>query len=134
MKHLLLTAALTLPLSATAGNLVYETAPEPVLAAAPMGDQADWIVPLVLLGLIVLAINNSDGDTPPQGCKQDCEPPPPDCITKQCVLIDVYGTDKWWSLPEADEQNVRDYWAESGRAEGVDDWSGYQAWLEGVTG
>jgi hypothetical protein len=137
MKHLLISAAMILsPLEGIAGGLVYEAPAEPVLAAAPMGDQADWIIPLIALAAIVLLVQNSNDDSPPpSGCKQNCgNPPPPDCVSKSCVLIEVYGTDKWWSLPAEDEQNVRDYWVESGRAEGADDWSGYQAWLEGVTG
>lgn len=130
MKHLLLTAALTLPMQATAGGLIYEPPAEPALAAAPMGDQADWIVPLVLLGLIVLAINNSDGDEPPPSeCETDCEPPPNDCITKSCVLTDIYGDDNWWAYDPADKQLVRDFWAESGRAEGIDDWSAFYGWV-----
>ncbi len=51
--------------AASAGTLVY-TAPEVTMIeeAAPMGGSGAWLIPLVILGVLVLALTSTDDTAP----------------------------------------------------------------------
>ncbi len=57
-------AAVFAATSAAAGSLVY-TPPADIAMieeGAPMGGSGDWLVPLILLGLLALALTQDSGD------------------------------------------------------------------------
>jgi hypothetical protein len=124
VKYLLLTAALSMPLSAMAGNLVTEYPAEaPVVIVndqGSMGSSGAWLIPLLALGIIAIAVSSSQGDEP--ACTENCggtdEP-----ISKHDRLDELYGNHHWQSYDPVQRQCVVTYYQANG-ADG--DWSSYQ--------
>ena len=73
MKLYALCAAVTVAsTAAVAGNAVFEAPMEPVVMveeepAGSMGGSGAWLIPLLAIGLVALAVSQSDDTTPQPG-------------------------------------------------------------------
>lgn len=114
-----LTALLLSTSLAFAGGLPTEFPAEAqVERPAHLGSNADWLVPLLLIGIVAIAVSGHDE---PKPCGEECSPNEP--INKKDRLDDLYGNHDWRNYEPTQRQCVVAYYRTNG-ADG--DWSTYE--------